>query len=36
MKRLLNHGVKVDRGTDYDKLVIVFTLNFKILGYVRQ
>jgi hypothetical protein len=34
MKRVLNHGIELDRGTDYDKLMIVFTPNFRILGYV--
>ena len=34
MKRVLNRGIEMDRGTDYDKLMTVFTPNFKILGYV--
>jgi len=34
MKRVLNNGIELDRGTDYDKLMIVFRASFKILGYV--
>jgi len=34
MQRVLNNGIELDRGTDYDKLVIVFTTSIKILGYV--
>lgn len=34
VKRVLNHGIELNRGTDYDKLMIDFTRNFKILGYV--
>jgi len=34
MKRVLYHDIELDRGTDYDKFMIVFTPNFNILGYV--